>query len=171
MAEEEKRDEDDARYNADALDVAFARLGFSVFSSEHGRAVRAAAAEIYAEGPRKAAVLAAKAKRAAEIEERWRRKFREEGALRAEQCAELGLRKISAREAQQKAARAIAREAAREGARRLAAPRERARRREKKRDLRCVSCVALAVCTHGTYITVKQERGRTHEMRFEVHTF
>ena len=41
MAEEEKRDEDGARYNADALDVAFARLGFSVFSSEHGRAVRA----------------------------------------------------------------------------------------------------------------------------------
>ena len=136
MAEEEKRDEDGARYNADALDVAFARLGFSVFSSEHGRAVRAAAAEIYAEGPRKAAVLAAKAKRAAEIEERWRRAFREEGALRAEQCAELGLRKISARKAQQKAARAIAREAAREGARRLAAPRERARRREKKRRRR-----------------------------------
>ena len=78
----------------------------------------------------------AKAKRAAEIEERWRRKFREEGALRAEQCAELGLRKISARKAQQKAARAIAREAAREGARRLAAPRERARRREKKRRRR-----------------------------------
>ena len=37
MAEEEKCDDDGARYNADALDAAFVSLGVSVFSSEHGR--------------------------------------------------------------------------------------------------------------------------------------